>query len=141
MMRYHAEVINISLKYKGMIKKYPILNIRKRYLGLIKIYTISIPEDDIENAVEQFRKNLGTALKKEWYITFHTAEQVIVVFRERIFRMSGKGIAPVVRKCLDTTHAEDKEKWDELIAYAKSVGVPDDQCDILPEDFREQDYL
>ena len=139
-MKYHAEIINMSLKDKGMIEKYTILDIRKRYLGLVKIYTIAISEDEIENAVEQFQANLGTALKKEWYITFHTAQQVIVVFRKKIFRMSSKGIVPIYQKRLDTTHAEDKQKWDEMIAYAKSLGVPDEQCDILPEDFTKQDY-
>ena len=51
-MKYHAEIINMSLKDKGMIEKYTILDIRKRYLGLVKIYTIAISEDELENAVE-----------------------------------------------------------------------------------------
>lgn len=55
--------------------------------------------------------------------------------------MSSKGIVPICQKCLVTTHVEDKQKWDEMIAYAKSLGVPDEQCDILSEDFMKQDYL
>ena len=139
-MKYHAEVINVSLKDKSIIDKYTILEIKKRFLGLLKIYTISIPESEIENAVAQFQANLGTALKKEWYITFHTAQQVIVVFRKKIFKMSGKGIKPIYQKCLDISHAEDKEKWNEMLEYAKSLGDPDNQCDFLPEDFMENNY-
>ena len=139
-MKYHAEIVNISLKDKGMIQKYKILDIRKRYLGLVKIYTIAIPEEEIESALEEFQANLGTALKKEWYITFHTAQQAIVVFRKKIFRMSSKGIISVFQKPVDTTYAEDKQKWDEMIDYAKSLGVPADQCDFLPQDFIKQDY-
>ncbi len=141
MSKYYAEVINISQKDKSIIDKYPVINIKKRFLGLVRIYTISIPEENIENAVEEFQSNLCTALKKEWYITFHTAEQVIVVFRKRIFRLSGKGINPIYQKCIDTTYAEDKEKWDEMIQYAKSLGVPDAQCDFLPEKFMEDSYF
>lgn len=83
---------------------------------------------------------MSTALKKEWYITFHTSENVIVVFREKIFVMSGKGIVPVYKKRIDTSHAKDKQKWDDMIQYAKSLGVPDEQCDFLPEDFTKQEY-
>lgn len=71
MAKYYAEIINISLKDKSSIERYPIITIKKRFL---------------------------------------TAEQVIVVFRKRIFKLSGKGICPVYQKCMDATFAEDKEK-------------------------------
>lgn len=81
-------------------------------------------------------------MNKEWYITFHTTENVIIVFRKRIFNLSGKGIKPIYQKCIDTSCAEEKQKWDDMIAYAKSLGIPDSQCDFLPEDFKikERDY-
>ena len=137
---YHAEVINLSLKDKKMIKKFPVLKCQSRFFGLCKIYTISIPEKDIEDEVKAFQKNMSTALKKEWYITFHTSENAIVVFREKIFVMSCKGIVPVYKKRIDTSHAKDKQRWDDMIQYAKSLGVPDEQCDFLPEDFTKQEY-
>lgn len=140
MKSYHAEVINLSLKDKRIIKKYPILNVKKRFLGLVKIFTISVSEEDIEDTVKYFQCNMSTALRKEWYITFHTAEKVIVVFRRKIFVLSGKGITPVYQKCIDTSHAEDKKKWDEMLEYAKTLGIPAEQCDFLPEDFNKQDY-
>ena len=33
---------------------------------------------------------------------------------------------------------EDKDGWDEMIQYAKSLGVPDEQLDFLPEDFTQR---
>ena len=36
--------------------------------------------------------------------------------------------------------AEDKENWNELISYAKKLGVPNSQCDFLPEDFSKRTY-
>ena len=106
-----------------------------------KNYTVSfILEKDIEDEVKAFQKNMSTALKKEWYITFHTSENAIVVFREKIFVMSCKGIVPVYKKRIDTSHAKDKQRWDDMIQYAKSLGVPDEQCDFLPEDFTKQEY-
>ena len=140
MGNYHAEIVNLSLKNKKMIKEYVILKCRKWFWGLCKIYTIIIPERDIDDAANMFQSNLSTVLNKEWYITFHTAEEVIIVFREKVFRVSGKGIIPVYQKCVDTSCAEDKQKWDEVVAYAKSLGVPDEQCDFLPEDFAKIEY-
>lgn len=72
--------------------------------------------------------------------TVHNAEQVIVVFRKRIFNLSGKGIVLVYQKLLDVSGADDKEKWEELIEYAKFLGVPDNQCDFLPENFEKETF-
>ena len=58
---YHAEVINLSLKDKKMIKKFPVLKCQSRFFGLCKIYTISIPEKDIEdvtNLRQKYRNKL-----------------------------------------------------------------------------------
>ena len=98
MENYYAEVINLSLKNRKIIKEYPVLNVKNRFLGLVKIYTISISENDIEKAIKSFQENMSTALNKEWYITFHTAKKVIVVFRHKIFNLSGEGITPVYQK-------------------------------------------
>ena len=92
---YYGEVINLSLKDKKMLKKFPVIKCKNRFWGLCKIYTISIPEKDIDATVKAFQENMSTALKKEWYITFHTPENVIVVFRKKIFTLSGKGISPI----------------------------------------------
>lgn len=80
---YYGEVINLSLKDKKMLKKFPVIKCKNRFWGLCKIYTISIPEKDIDATVKAFQENMSTALKKEWYITFHTPENVIVVFRKK----------------------------------------------------------
>lgn len=137
---YHAEIINMSLLDPEIINRYQIVDTKKRFCGLIKIFTISVPENEMEDIAKLFQKNLSTKFGKEWYITFHNDEKVMVVFRKRIFKLSGTGIAPVHQKKLDTSHAVERDKWDEMIQYAKSLGVPDNQCDFLPEDFRKREY-
>ncbi len=57
-------------------------------------------------------------------ITFHNRERVIVIFRTRIFDLSGKGITPIHGKILDISHAEDKENGNGLISYAKNYVKP-----------------
>lgn len=137
---YHAEIINLSLKDSKLINEFSVLNVKKRFLGYVKIYTISVSDANIKEAVSMFQEKLGTKLRKEWYITFHNDRRVIIVFRNRLFDLSCKGLVPVYQKKLNTAHAEEKDKWDELINYAKSLGIPDDQCDFLAENFRNQNY-
>ena len=36
--------------------------------------------------------------------------------------------------------AEDRENWNEMINYAKKIGIPNSQCDFLPEDFSKRTY-
>ncbi len=140
MENYRAEVINLSFKNRKVINEYPILDIKKIFWGLVKIYTVSIPENNIEKVVKSFQENMSTALNKEWYITFHTAKKVIVVFRHRIFTLAAEGIVPIYQKCIDTSHAKEKDEWNTMIAYAKSIGIPESQCDFLPENFQELNY-
>ena len=134
MSYYHAEVVNLSLKNVDIINNYKTSDIKKRVWGFVKIYTLLIPSEKIDEAVNYFQSNMSTRLKKEWYITFHNENEVIVVFRSKIFKLSPKGILPVHGKLIDISSAEQKNEWNEMINYAKSLGIPDSQCDFLPEE-------
>lgn len=137
---YHAVIINLSQLDISIIKGFNIINIHKRFLGVIKLYKIAVPEENIQEAVASFQANMSTKLKKEWYATFYSLEKAIIVFRKKKFELLNDGIIPVYQKELDTTNAADKEHWDEMIGYAKSLNIPDSQLDFLPSDFREEDY-
>lgn len=139
-MNYHAEVINLSLRNKKILANYTIQSVRKRFLGLLKIYTITVPADSVDDVITSFQKNMSTKLNKEWYITFHTNEDAIIVFRQKIFPLDTKDIQPVFQQQIDVSGMEDNLEWKNMISYAKSIGVPDNQCDFLPLDFRDQDY-
>lgn len=139
-MNYCAEILNLSLKNKKIIKKYPIIEVKKRFFGALKIYTILVSEEIIDNAIDELQSNMSRNLNKEWYITFHTKERAKIVFREKTFDLSLNGIHPKYQTCLDTSKAKEKDIWDELIAYAKSLGVPDSQCDFLPENYMDMNY-
>lgn len=134
MSYYHAEVVNLSLKNVDIINNYKTIDIKKRVWGFVKIYTLLIPSEKIDEAVNYFQSNMSTRLKKEWYITFHNENEVIVVFRSKIFKLSPKGILPVHGKLIDISSAEQKNEWNKMINYAKSLGIPDSQCDFLPEE-------
>ena len=76
---YHGEVINLSLRDVTMLNKFKIIDIKKRFLGLVKIYTVELPSEKIEEIAKHFQSNMSTNLKKEWYITFHNRERIIIL--------------------------------------------------------------
>lgn len=137
---YHAEIINLSQNDTSIFKHLNVMDVRKRFWGMVKIYKISILEKDIQETINSVQSNMSRKLKKEWYATFHNSEKAIVVFRKKLFKLSTTGIIPVYQQKLDTTNSVDKEHWDEMISYAKSLNIPDNQLDFLPPDFRTEKY-
>jgi hypothetical protein len=137
---YHADLVNLSQINTNIFKQFNVISIRKRFLGIIKIYKIKIPPNDLHNVIVSVQANMSKKLNKEWYVSFYNTEQIIVVFRKKIFELSTNGITPIYMKKLDTTNATDKEKWDEMINYAKSLHIPDNQLDFLSPNFRTETY-
>ena len=137
---YHAEIINLSQNDTSIFKSFNVIDVRKRFLGIVKIYKITISKNDIQEAINIVQSNMSRKIKKEWYATFHNSEKAIVVFRKKLFKLSTTGINPVYQHKLDTTNSVDKKHWDEMISYAKSLNIPDNQLDFLPPDFRTEKY-
>lgn len=65
---------------------------------------------DPTRLADQFAQALASP---GWYVDFHTKDQKFVVFPDKTF---------VYRR-------DDDQSRAEAVAYARSVGVPDDQCD------------
>lgn len=137
---YHAVIINLSQKTKEIFNQYKVMKIQKRFLGLLKLYKIEVPESDIENAIDIVQSNMSNKLSKEWYAVFYNSKIAVIVFKKRVFRASTKGIIPEYQKVLDTSKAEDKNTWDEIIIFGKSLGIPDSQLDFLPPNFANEQY-
>jgi len=137
---YHAVIINLSQLNKKVFKRFTIIEMKKRFLGIVKLYKIAIPESEIQEAVLNIQANMSNKLKKEWYAAFYNSEKAIIVYRKKIFELSANGIVPVYQQLLDTTNAVEKESWDEMIIYAKSLGIPNNQLDFLPSNFLEENY-
>lgn len=137
---YHAEIINLSQNDISIFKCFDVIDVRKRFLGIVKIYKINIPEKDIQEIINRIQLNMSRRLRKEWYATFYNSEKAIVVFRKKTFNLSTIGISPVYQHKVDTTNSVDKKHWDEMISYAKSLNIPNNQLDFLPPDFRTEKY-
>jgi tryptophanyl-tRNA synthetase len=137
---YHAEIINLSQRDTNIFKQLKVIGIRTRFLGIVKIYKLSIPENNLLQILKLVQDNMSRTLNKEWYATFHNADNAIVVFRKKVFHLSTIGITPEYQKPLNIDNAEDKQYWDEMLNYSKSLGIPDSQLDFLPTDFKTEAY-
>ncbi len=137
---YHAEIINLSQNSTNLFKKFKVIGVRKRFLGFVKIYKISISENDLSEILTLVQHNMSRKLNKEWYATFYNADNAIVVFRKKVFRLSTMGITPEYQKRLNIDNAEDKQQWNEMLNYAKALGIPDSQLDYLPPGFKTEVY-
>lgn len=137
---WHAVIINLSQLDINIFRNFNIINIKKRFFGIVQLYKITVPEEDIKEAISSIQANMSSKLKKEWYATFYNPEKAIIVFRNKKFELSTNGITPVYQQRLNTTNADDKKHWDEMIRYAKSLNIPDSQLDFLPPGFRTESY-
>lgn len=60
---------------------------------------------------------MSRKLNKEWYAALYNPEKAIIVFREKIYELSTKGITPIYQKKVDIKNADDKYHWDKMIDY------------------------
>ena len=60
---------------------------------------------------------------KEFYCHFYRNDELIIVFRERVFRTSTQ-----------------KTTWTEAIDYGKSIGIPAGQLDFIPNKMSDETY-
>jgi hypothetical protein len=72
----------------------------------------------IVEATEEQISTIANVIKKGWYAHFWKGNQVIAVFRNRMFLFN---------------HS-DKRSWHDAVAYGRSVGIPEEQLDFPIDD-------
>ena len=100
---YKGKVILESLEDKNLVNKMQILD--TEVAGTWTIHTILISKSDIEN--------LAPYIKQGWYAHFWHGNEVIAVFRDKIFKFLHNQPA----------------SWRETIGYGISIGIPTKQLD------------
>lgn len=71
---------------------------------------------------------------------YHAEILDVSLVQKKMIKLNTAGIHPVHYQRLNTADAQDKQNWEDMIAYAKTLDVPDDQCDFLPEDYTSRKY-
>lgn len=117
MDKYHGILVDVSQKDKSIFDKLKILG-QKESGGWI-LYRIEVDPDKIEETIKQLQENM----LDEFYFHFYKNDELIVIFKERIFRVK-----------------TDKSTWNPIIEYGESKKIPKEQLDFYPCKTEDEEY-
>lgn len=120
---YTGYIINKSQRDKKIFKNMVITNQKTIWLGLIIIYEVQVDADYIDLMIKKLQSNMVThigLIKQEFYIHFYCGEELIVVYRDKVFHITA-----------------DKATWTEAVEYGRNLGIVEKQLDFLtPEEMK-----
>jgi hypothetical protein len=123
---YHGIIINRSQRDRSVFSKLEIIGKRKSLFGLLTLYKIRIKPEKIDITIKLLQSNMASRLflkKQEFYFHFYRDNELIVVFRDSIFKIS-----------------PDKSTWNDAIAHGRSLKIADKQLDFTPNTFESETY-
>jgi hypothetical protein len=119
-MNYEGCIIAESLRDTGVlsdveITKTNVVPVTEQsetpWLEKWTMHIVSVPEDQAETVAQRISAAISTEHCTSWYADFGNDTHHYVIFAGRVFKL-----------------ARDKAaEWDEMRAYAKSVGLPEHQ--------------
>lgn len=119
---YHGIIIEQGLKDKNILNENIILGNKKgNSWNLIKV---SIASDELQQFVNIVQQNLIEDDEGiPYYAHFYCENNLVVVFPLKIFHV--------------TTISDT---WSDVIAYGKSLGIPESQLDFFPAKFSDETF-
>ncbi|MBI5398102.1 hypothetical protein HZB03_01440 [Candidatus Woesearchaeota archaeon] len=114
MLTWHGIIVDKSLQDPGMIDDFKILGQKVADddpNDVWTLYRVEVKAHQIDRAIKRVQQNL----QKGWYAHFYKDKDLIVVFADRIFRVT-----------------TDPETWKAIILYGKNLHIPADQLDFFP---------
>jgi len=117
MKDYHGILVDVSQKDKSILNKLKILG-QKKDGGWI-LYKIECEPEKIEDIIKQLQKNMVDG----FYFHFYRDNELIVIFKKRIFRIT-----------------IEKSSWNEVIKYGKTLNIPKEQLDFFPCKIEDETY-
>jgi len=118
MADYHGIIINLSLRDKNIFKTLNIIGRKNVFFNWLVLYKVSVQPESMDSTIQKLQSDL---VERFWfyfphfYCHFYRADELIIVFKERIFRVN-----------------PDPSTWQEVIAYGRSLGIPAKQLDFFP---------
>jgi hypothetical protein len=123
---YHGIIINRSQADHSIFNKLEIIGKRKSLFGLLTLYKTRVQPEKIDATIKLLQSNMASRLflkKQEFYSHFYRNNELIVVFRDAIFKIS-----------------PDKSTWKDAIAHGRSLKIADKQLDFTPNTFENETY-
>ena len=119
MEEYHGILVDVSQKDKSIFNNLKILGQKKTEDGEWILYKVGVKPEKIDETIKQLQENMVEG----FYFHFYKDEELIVVFKERIFKVK-----------------IDKSTWKEMIEYGKSLKIPEEQLDFYPCKVEDETY-
>ena len=120
---YLGYILDKSQRDKQIFIELKCVNKKKIWLGLISIYEVEISHQDINRIIIRLQQNMIShigSFRQEFYAHFYCGEELIVVFRDKVFHAT----------C-------DPDTWRAAKQYGRSLGIVEKQLDFLtPEENR-----
>jgi hypothetical protein len=119
MHEYHGIMIKDGLKDPSIAEGLNILG--KKQGKKLTLLRISVEEDRINETVKLIQMNLIS--QPSYYSHFYRGEELIVVFPEKIFHAT-----------------TNRETWQKIIEYGRSLGIPKKELDFKPCRIEDETY-
>ena len=116
---FHAIIVNKSLINESYINQ---LNVIGKEEDDWILYKILVEESGLMETVKEIQSNMRDGA---WYFHFYNSDgsRLIVVFKDKYFETDNKA-----------------ENWSEILEYGKSIGIPAEQLDFVPNTFSGERY-
>jgi len=118
-MGYRGILIREGLKNPSVLERLRVLGMKQA--GEWLLVKVEVSEEEIKEVVKLVQNNLKR--NPAFYAHFYRYNELIVVFPERVFRMT-----------------PDKATWGLAIAYGQSVGIPLKELDFKPCRIEDETY-
>lgn len=116
---YHGILINKQFKNDDYPNSFKVFELKVE--GSWHIYGVEIEDTYLEKDLKEIQDNMKE--NEPWYCHFYNDEILIVVFKDKIFR---------VKPHIST--------WKEIFDYGRKLGIPDGQLDFWPNRFQDESH-
>lgn len=114
---FHGILLDLAFVDQEYPKSFPLF--AQKLSGDWGLHGIKVARNDCESTVADIQSHMKA--DKPFYNHLYDDEMLIVIFRERIFRV--------------TPHASS---WIEVIQYGAALGIPQQQLDFWPNRFQDE---
>ncbi|MCP4131601.1 MAG: alpha/beta hydrolase [bacterium] len=125
-INYHGIIVKQSQVDKSVFKKLKIIGKRRIWPGLFTLYKVEVSEENLDEVIKIVQRNMKKKSLfhfKKFYIYFYRNDELIVVFKDRVFSVS-----------------TDDGTWDDVVQYGKSIDISLKQLDFFPNRFEDESF-
>ena len=116
---WHGILLDMEFSDPNFIDRFKLFAKRKSKTNPWTLFGVEVRNSEIENIFIEIQQNLKS--DKPYYAHFYNDEEIVVIFKEKIFRVS--------------SHAST---WTPIVEHGKSLNIPDEQLDFWPNRFQDE---